>query len=87
MFSMLRLDDGSTADNAGAPVFCTEKNLKKNIDLPPNGMEYIQHREKEYRNTVSTVLFKAVAKVTLYGNVEQQSYMIIHIIYASAENY
>ncbi len=58
VFSILGVNNGSTAEIAGAPVFCTKKNFKKNIDLPPNGMEYIQRREKEYRDTVSTVLYK-----------------------------
>ncbi len=51
---MLGVNNGSTPEITGAPVFYVKKKIKKNIDLPPNGMEYIQHREKEYRDTVPT---------------------------------
>lgn len=56
VFSILGVNNGSTPEITGAPVFYVKKKIKKNIDLPPNGMEYIQHREKEYRDTVPTGL-------------------------------
>ena len=42
VISMHWVYNGSTAYNAGAPVFWYLKIFKKNIDLPPYCMEYIQ---------------------------------------------
>ena len=47
-------------------------------------MEYIQQQGEEVWEYCADRAFKAVAEVTLYGNVKRQSYILYVLSYAAA---